>query len=195
MNDTHKKRVKDNLLTLDYLEGTGVISIHKRKLVEELFIFISSGGNGHKSLCAVRKELEWRVALQELKDKVRFLAVDAAYKELDELLEHIPHLLNTGAAHRSGSWTSGAGRTSRPGCSNRPRTSWRSVSALRPRRSHSTSRARTTRNALRARRAWRPYRPWYRAADRTTHRSLHLLIKMAVRPINIHNNWHDPFIA
>lgn len=87
MNDTHKKRVKDNLLTLDYLEGTGVISIHKRKLVEELFIFISSGGNGHKSLCAVRKELEWRVALQELKDKVRFLAVDAAYKELDELLE------------------------------------------------------------------------------------------------------------
>ena len=73
--------------------------------------------------------------------------------------------------------------------------SWRSVSALRPRRSHSTSRARTTRNALRARRAWRPYRPWYRAADRTTHRSLHLLIKMAVRPINIHNNWHDPFIA
>lgn len=87
MNDTHKKRVKDNLLTLDYLEGTGVISIHKRKLVDELFIFISSGGNGHKSLCAVRKELEWRVALQELKDKVRFLTVDAAYKELDELVE------------------------------------------------------------------------------------------------------------
>lgn len=87
MNDTHKKRVKDNLLTLDYLEGTGVISIHKRKLVDELFIFISSGGNGHKSLCAVRKELEWRVALQELKDKVRFLTVDAAYKELDELQE------------------------------------------------------------------------------------------------------------
>lgn len=56
-------------------------------------------------------------------------------------------------------------------------------------RLYSTSRARTTRNALRARRAW------YRAADRTTHRSLHLLIKMAVRPINIHNNWHDPFIA
>ena len=122
-------------------------------------------------------------------------SIEQTFAELDELLEHIPHLLNTGAAHRSGSWTSGAGRTSRPGCSNRPRTSWRSVSALRPRRSHSTSRARTTRNALRARRALRPYRPWYRAADRTTHRSLHLLIKMAVRPINIHNNWHDPFIA
>lgn len=87
MNDTHKKRVKDNLLTLDYLEGTGVISIHKRKLVDELFLFISSGGNGHKSLCAMRKEMEWRVELQELKDKVAFLAVDAAYKELDELLE------------------------------------------------------------------------------------------------------------
>lgn len=48
MNDTHKQRVKANLSTLDYLEGTGVISIHKRKLVNELFVFISSGGNGHK---------------------------------------------------------------------------------------------------------------------------------------------------
>ena len=40
MNDTHKQRVKANLNTLDYLEGTGVISIHKRKLVDELFKMI-----------------------------------------------------------------------------------------------------------------------------------------------------------
>ena len=85
MNDTHKKRVKANLQTLDYLEGTGVISTHKRKLVDELFLFISSGGNGHKSLCTVRKQLEWKVDPKELADKVAFLAVDAAYNELGEL--------------------------------------------------------------------------------------------------------------
>ena len=33
MNDTHKQRVKANLSTLDFLEGTGFISVHKRKLV------------------------------------------------------------------------------------------------------------------------------------------------------------------
>lgn len=87
MNDTHKQRVKANLSTLDYLEGTGVISVHKRKLVNELFVFISSGGNGHKSLCTVRQQLEWKVDHKELSDKVAFLAVDAAYNELDELQE------------------------------------------------------------------------------------------------------------
>ena len=47
MNDIHIKRVKANLNTLDYLEGTGVISTHKRKLANELFLLISWGGNGH----------------------------------------------------------------------------------------------------------------------------------------------------
>ena len=87
MNDTHIKRVKANLNTLDYLEGTGVISTHKRKLANELFLFISCGGNGHKSLCALRRQLEWKVDPQELADKVAFLALDATYKELDELQE------------------------------------------------------------------------------------------------------------
>lgn len=87
MNDTHIKRVKANLNTLDYLEGTGVISTHKRKLANELFLFISCGGNGHKSLCTLRRQLEWKVDPQELADKVAFLALDAAYKELDELQE------------------------------------------------------------------------------------------------------------
>ena len=81
MNDIHIKRVKANLNTLDYLEGTGVISTHKRKLANELFLFISCGGNGHKSLCTLRRQLEWKVDPQELADKVAFLALDAAYKE------------------------------------------------------------------------------------------------------------------
>ena len=85
MNDTQKRKVKTNLKTLDYLEGTGVISTHKRKLANELFLFISSGGNGHKTLCTIRDQLRWKVDPLELAEKTAFLAVDAAHKELDEL--------------------------------------------------------------------------------------------------------------
>ena len=85
MNDAQKRKVKTNLKTLDYLDGTGVISTHKRKLANELFLFISSGGNGHKTLCTIRDQLRWKVDPLELAEKTAFLAVDAAHKELDEL--------------------------------------------------------------------------------------------------------------
>lgn len=87
MNEAQKRKVEANLKTLDYLEGTGVISTHKRKLVNEKFLFISSGGNGHKTLCTLRDQLRWKVDPLELADKTAFLAVDAAYKEMDELEE------------------------------------------------------------------------------------------------------------
>ena len=85
MNDAQKRKVGANLKTLDYLEGTGVISTHKRKLADEVFLFISSGGNGHKTLCTIRDQLRWKVDPLELAEKTAFLAVDAAHKELDEL--------------------------------------------------------------------------------------------------------------
>ena len=85
MNDAQKRKVEANLKTLDYLEGTGVISTHKRKLADEVFLFISSGGNGHKTLCTIRDQLRWKVDPLELAEKTGFLAVDAAHKELDEL--------------------------------------------------------------------------------------------------------------
>ena len=85
MNDAQKRKVEANLKTLDYLEGTGVISTHKRKLADEVFLFISSGGNGHKTLCTIRDQLRWKVDPLELAEKTAFLAVDAAHKELDEL--------------------------------------------------------------------------------------------------------------
>lgn len=85
MNEAQKRKVEANLKTLDYLDGTGVISTHKRKLVNEVFLFISSGGNGHKTLCTLRDQLRWKVDPLELAEKTAFLAVDAAHKELDEL--------------------------------------------------------------------------------------------------------------
>lgn len=79
-------QIKTNLNRLDYLKGTGVIATHKRKLANDVYLFISSGGNGHKALCTLRDQLRWKVDPQELADKVSFLAIDAAWKEIDDLV-------------------------------------------------------------------------------------------------------------
>lgn len=82
-----KKLIEKNLNTLDYLKGTGVISTHKRKLADECYLFISSGGTGHKVLTTLRHQLKWQVDSQELAQKVRFLAIDAAHEEMDALVK------------------------------------------------------------------------------------------------------------
>lgn len=85
MTEAKKRRVEANLRTLDYLEGTGVISGHRRRLVDEVFLFLGAGGTGSKMLCAIRNRLRQKVSPEELEEKTAFLAVDTARKELDEL--------------------------------------------------------------------------------------------------------------
>ena len=70
---------------LDYMKGTGILDTPKRQLVNKRFLFISSGGSGHKMLSALRNYLKRYVDHQELETKVRFLAVDAAHNELEAL--------------------------------------------------------------------------------------------------------------
>ena len=85
MTEVQKRRVEANLRTLDYLEGTGVIAGHRRRLVDEVFLFLGAGGTGSKMLCAIRDRLRQKVSPEELEEKTAFLAVDTARKELDEL--------------------------------------------------------------------------------------------------------------
>lgn len=87
MDPKLKKLIEKNLNTLDYLEGTGVISTRKRKLADECYLFISSGGTGHRVLTTLRRQLEWQVDSLELEQKVRFLAIDADYEEMDALVK------------------------------------------------------------------------------------------------------------
>ena len=87
MDPELKKLIEKNLNTLDYLKGTGVISTRKRKLADECYLFISSGGTGHKVLTTLRRQLEWQVDSTELAHKVRFLAIDACYEDMDALVK------------------------------------------------------------------------------------------------------------
>lgn len=85
LTTAQKAKVKENLRRLDYLEGTGVIAARKRRLADEVFLFISTGGNGHKTLSTLRRQLEWKVESAELQSRVRFLAIDTAHREIEEL--------------------------------------------------------------------------------------------------------------
>ena len=86
LDQTKKNKIQRNLTTLDYMQGTGMISESKRKLSDEVFLFISSGGTGHKTLKTLRQRLERCVDADELQRKVRFLAIDAAWAEIDQLV-------------------------------------------------------------------------------------------------------------
>lgn len=83
-----QEKIQANLNTLDYLKGTGIIETRKRRLANERFLFISSGGNGHNTLQTLREQLEWKVEAAELQKKVRFLAIDTAHQEMDRLVEN-----------------------------------------------------------------------------------------------------------
>ena len=90
MEDSRRKQlIANNLNTLDYLKGTGIISTHKRKLANECYLFISSGGNGHKMLTTLRRQLEWQVDPLELERKVGFLAIDACHQEMEDLVTEL----------------------------------------------------------------------------------------------------------
>ena len=68
MTEAQKRRVEANLRTLDYLQGTGVIAGHRRRLVDEVFLFLGAGGTGSKMLCAIRDRLRQKVSPEELEE-------------------------------------------------------------------------------------------------------------------------------
>ena len=84
LSNEQKAKITANIKTLDYLEGTGVISTNRKKLVNEPMLFISVGGNARKVLLKHKKTVYSQVDHDEIKKKMMFLSIDTAHLELDE---------------------------------------------------------------------------------------------------------------
>lgn len=82
--EEYKRKIEANIKTLDYLEGTGVISTDRKHLAKEIFVFISSGGSGHKALAKLKQTIIRQVETYEVENQIMFLAVDTDKGELEE---------------------------------------------------------------------------------------------------------------
>ena len=53
-----KARVEANLKRLDYAEGNGLLNCEKKTLLDkEIYLFISSGGTGHRALRSIKETI------------------------------------------------------------------------------------------------------------------------------------------
>lgn len=83
MNEEQKQKIESNIRRLDYLEGTGVLSTNKKKLVDEFFVFISAGGSGRNALERVKKTIVNQIDSTCVTKQTMFLAIDSAHNEQD----------------------------------------------------------------------------------------------------------------
>ena len=84
-DEARRAKIKANLDRLNYAKGNGLLETAKKPLIQnEIYLFISSGGTGHKALQCV-KELIERTVEPGNRDRVGYLVVDCAANELDEL--------------------------------------------------------------------------------------------------------------
>ena len=82
-----KARVKANLKRLDYAEGNGLLSKAKKELLpKELYLFISSGGTGQKALRSIKETINKTID-PNYHAQVRYLVVDCAENELNQLVK------------------------------------------------------------------------------------------------------------
>lgn len=87
MDDTKTQKIYANIAQLDYLQGTGVITTHRKHLANEMFVFISAGGIGWKALVKLKQAIAGQVDSREVEKQTLFLAIDTANRELDERVE------------------------------------------------------------------------------------------------------------
>lgn len=85
LKQQQKNQVDENLKALDYLEGTGLLNSMKKHLAKERFLFISSGGTGHKLMKVLKENLERHVEDGDIRDRVKFLVIDTDHGELERL--------------------------------------------------------------------------------------------------------------
>ena len=84
-DEARRAKIKANLDRLNYAKGNGLLETAKKPLIQnEIYLFISSGGTGHKALQCV-KELIERTVEPGNRDRVGYLVVDCAANELDDL--------------------------------------------------------------------------------------------------------------
>ncbi len=82
-----KARVEANLKRLDYAEGNGLLSKAKKELLpKELYLFISSGGTGQKALRSIKETINKTID-PNYHAQVRYLVVDCAENELNQLVK------------------------------------------------------------------------------------------------------------
>lgn len=86
LSNQEKKTIQYHFATLDYKTGTGFLHDMKKYMTNERFVFISSGGTGHKMLERMKRELQHQVNADDVRNRVRFLAIDTAQEELEQLI-------------------------------------------------------------------------------------------------------------
>ena len=80
-----KARVEANLKRLDYAEGNGLLNCEKKTLLDkEIYLFISSGGTGHRALRSIKETIEKTIEYRS-RSSVRYLVVDCDAGELNML--------------------------------------------------------------------------------------------------------------
>ena len=69
--------LESNLRTLRYLEGSGMTTRHKLRIRDDtVYLVVGLGGQGIQKLAAVKHQLEHDCDIEDVKQYVRFLAVD-----------------------------------------------------------------------------------------------------------------------
>lgn len=85
-DEARRAKIKADLDRLNYAKGNGLLETAKKPLIQnEIYLFISSGGTGHKALQCV-KELIERTVDPAYRDKVGYLVVDCAENEINGLI-------------------------------------------------------------------------------------------------------------
>ncbi len=85
-DEARRAKIKADLDKLNYAKGNGLLETAKKPLIQnEIYLFISSGGTGHKALQCV-KELIERTVDPAYRDKVGYLVVDCAENEINGLI-------------------------------------------------------------------------------------------------------------
>lgn len=87
LTEQQQQQILANIDKLNYAKGNGLLKVNKKKLLpNEGYLFISSGGTGHKALCEIKKQIE-RTIDPGCLSKIAYLVVDCAHHELNKLVE------------------------------------------------------------------------------------------------------------
>lgn len=84
LTDNQKRMICRNLKELDYFSGTGLSE--KKKMVNEMFLIIGTGGVGGKALREIKRLALQKIEDTDVKNQIMFLCVDTDYVELNYLL-------------------------------------------------------------------------------------------------------------
>ena len=85
LTDSQKRLISNNLREIDYFGGTGLSE--KKKMVNEMFLIIGSGGVGGKALRDIKRLALQQIEETDVKNRIMFLCVDTAHVELDVMLD------------------------------------------------------------------------------------------------------------